>query len=213
VDGFGHVSVHHPKDPTRFFMARSMAPALVTPADILVFDLQGEPMDAKGRAVYLERFIYSAVYKARPDVQAVVHSHSPAVIPFGVTTVPLKPLYHMSAFLGTGVPVFDMHRTAGDTDMLIRDPQLGDVLAAALGDKTVVLMRGHGAVAVGDSLIEGVFRAVYTEVNARLQAEALKLGPVTYLTPAEATLSMRTTKGIQARAWELWRRKVAAANP
>ena len=205
VDGFGHVSVRHPKNPSRFFMARSMAPALVTPADILEFDLQGEPIDAKSRAVYLERFIHSAIYKVRPDVQAVVHSHSPAVIPFGVTTVPLKPLYHMSSFLGTGVPVFDIHHSAGDTDMLIRDQQLGDALAAALGDKTVVLMRGHGSVAVGDSLVEGVFRAVYTEVNARLQAEALKLGPVTYLTPEEATLSMRTNKGIQARAWELWK--------
>jgi ribulose-5-phosphate 4-epimerase/fuculose-1-phosphate aldolase len=213
VDGFGHVSVRHPKNPTRFFMARSMAPALVTPADILEFDLQGEPIDAQGRAVYLERFIHSAVYKVRPDVQAVVHSHSPAVIPFGVTTVPLKPLYHMSSFLGTGVPVFDIHYSAGDTDMLIRDQQLGDALAAALGNKTVVLMRGHGSVAVGDSLVEGVFRAVYTEVNARLQAEALKLGSVTYLTPEEATLSMRTNKGIQARAWELWKRKVTAANP
>ena len=213
VDGFGHVSVRHPKDPTHFFMARSMAPALATPADILEFDLQGEPLDAKGRAVYLERFIHSAIYKVRPDVQAVVHSHSPAVIPFGVTTVLLKPLYHISSFLGTGVPVFDIHQSAGDTDMLIRTPQLGDALAAALGDKAVVLMRGHGSVAVGESLVEGVFRAVYTEVNARLQAEALKLGPVTYLTPEEAILSMRTNKGIQARAWELWKRKVMAANP
>ena len=213
VDGFGHVSVRHPKDPTHFFMARSMAPALVTPADILEFDLQGEPLDAKGRAVYLERFIHSAIYKVRPDVQAIVHSHSPAVIPFGVTTVQLKPLYHMSSFLGTGVPVFDIHQSAGDTDMLIRTPQLGHALAVALGDKAVVLMRGHGSVAVGDSLVEGVFRAVYTEVNARLQAEALKLGPVTYLTPEEATLSMRINKGIQARAWELWKRKVMVANP
>jgi ribulose-5-phosphate 4-epimerase/fuculose-1-phosphate aldolase len=213
VDGFGHVSVRHPKDPTHFFMARSMAPALVTPADILEFDLRGEPLDAKGRAVYLERFIHSAIYKARPDVQAIVHSHSPAVIPFGVTTVPLKPLYHMSSFLGTGVPVFDIHQSAGDTDMLIRNQQLGDALATALGDKAVVLMRGHGSVAVGDSLVEGAFRAVYTEVNARLQAEALKLGPVTYLTPEEAALSMRTNKGIQARAWELWKRKVMAAHP
>jgi len=213
VDGFGHVSVRHPKDPTHFFMARSMAPALVTPADILAFDLQGEPIDAKGRAVYLERFIHSAIYKVRPDVQAIVHSHAPAVIPFGVTTVMLKPLYHMSSFLGPGVPVFDIHQSAGDTDMLIRNQQLGDALAAALGDKTVVLMRGHGAVAVGDSLVEGVFRAVYTEVNARLQAEALKLGSVTYLTPEEATLSMRTNKGIQARAWELWKRRVVAATP
>jgi HCOMODA/2-hydroxy-3-carboxy-muconic semialdehyde decarboxylase len=213
VDGFGHVSVRHPTDPTHFFMAHSMAPALVTSADILECDLQGEPLEAKGRAVYLERFIHSAIYKVRPDVQAIVHSHSPAVIPFGVTTVPLKPLYHMSSFLGTGVPVFDMRQSAGDTDMLMRTPQLGEALAAALGDKTVVLMRGHGAVAVGDSLIEGVFRAVYTEINAWLQAEALKLGPVTYLTPAEASLSMRTNKGIQARAWELWKRKVMAAHP
>lgn len=208
VDGFGHVSVRDPKNPDHFFMARSMAPGLVTPADIQTFDLQGNVVGDDKRPAYLERFIHSGVYKARPDVKAVVHSHSPAVIPFGVTDAGLRPIYHMSSFLGgTAVPVFDIHQSAGDTDMLVRNPKLGDALAASLGNHPVALMRGHGSVAVGDSLVEVVFRAIYTETNARLQSEAMKLGPVHFLSPGEADLAAKTNKAIQTRAWELWKRK------
>ena len=208
VDGFGHVSVRHDKDPNRFLLARSMAPALVTAEDIMEFDLDGNPVDARGRAVYLERFIHSEIMRLNPAVMSVVHSHSPAVIPFGVSRVPLKPLYHMSGFLGTGAPVFEIRDTAGPaTDMLIRNRELGHALATAMGDHPVMLMRGHGSVVVGPDIRQAVFRAVYTEVNARMESEALRLGDVTFLNEQEAALAMTTNAGQVNRPWELWRMK------
>jgi ribulose-5-phosphate 4-epimerase/fuculose-1-phosphate aldolase len=207
VDGFGHASVRHDKNPQHFLMARSMAPGLVTAADILEFDLDSKPIDQRGHAVYLERFIHGEIYKLRPDVKAVVHSHSPSVIPFGVSTVALKPIYHMSAFLGPGVPVFEIRTVNSASDMLIRDNQLGRALAETLADKSVVLMRGHGSVAVGDSLTQVVYRAVYTETNARLQAQALQLGPINFLNPEEAAKAQQINTQVMGRAWELWKRK------
>src|SRR3984957_15799993 len=178
VDGFGHVSARDPKNPSRFLMSRSLAPALVTADDIMEFDLDGNAVDAKGRSVFLERFIHSEIYKARPDVMAVVHTHSPGVIPFGVSQVPLRPMYHGPSFLAAGVPVWDIRKDFGETDMLVRDTQRGKSLAQTLGDKPVVLMRGHGDVAVGPSVKMAVFRAYYTDVNARLQSQAIALGGV-----------------------------------
>lgn len=209
VDGFGHVSVRHDKDRSRFLLARSMAPALVTTGDILEFDFDGNALVASGLAVYLERFIHAEIYRRRDDVNAIVHSHSPAIIPFAVTTVPLQPLYHMSAFLGAGVPLFDIRAKAGETDMLIRNGALGASLADALADKPAVLMRGHGSVAVGATLPLAVFRAVYLEINARMQAEALRLGPVTFLSPREAALAAAVTDVQAPRAWDLWKHQVA----
>ncbi len=208
VDGFGHVSARHDKDPNRFLLSRSMAPALVTAADIMEFDLDGTPVDPQGRSVYLERFIHGEIYRFRPDVGSVVHSHSPAVIPFGVSHVPLKPIYHMSSFLGAGAPVFEIRDAGGPaTDMLIRNRDLGHALAVALGDHPVILMRGHGSTAVGASVRHAVFRAVYTEVNARLESEALRLGDVTFLNEQEAAHAMATNAGLVDRPWELWRQK------
>jgi len=209
LDGYGHVSVRHPADPQRYFMSRSIAPELVTAADVMEYDLDSNPVDARGRATYLERFIHGEVYRVRPDVQAIVHDHSPSVIPFGVSTAPLRPLYHMSAFLGGGVPVFDIKTASGQsTDMLVRTAALGKSLAQTLGTRPVALMRGHGAVVVGASLPLVVFRAVYTEMNARLQAQALALGgPVTYLDDEEARRAEASVGGTVARPWELWRRK------
>ena len=213
VDGFGHVSVRHPTEPDRFLLARSMAPALVTADDILTFDMDGEATDAAGRAVYLERFIHSEIFRVRPDVVSVVHNHSPAVVPFGVVRgVTLRPICHMSSFLGDGAPVFEIRDTAGDaSDMLIRSRQLGAALAASLGQSTVVLMRGHGCTVVGSTLRQAVFRSVYTEVNAKLQCEAVRLGPVTYLSAGEAQASAATNNGQIDRAWLLWRRHAEAA--
>jgi ribulose-5-phosphate 4-epimerase/fuculose-1-phosphate aldolase len=208
VDGFGHVSVRHDSAPDVFLLARSMAPGLVTAADIMVFGLDGEALGADRRTAYVERYIHSEIYKAQPEVAAIVHSHSPAVIPFGVTAAKLRPIYHMSSFLGTDVPVFEIRDTHGDaTDMLIRSPALGAALAASLGQATVALMRGHGNVVVGRSIPEVVFRAIYTEMNARLQADALRLGDgrVTYLSDGEAAASMATNAGVLTRAWELWK--------
>jgi ribulose-5-phosphate 4-epimerase/fuculose-1-phosphate aldolase len=213
VDGYGHVSVRHEKSPDRYLMSRSIAPELVTAADIMEYDLDSVPVDARGRTSYLERFIHGEIYRVRPDVRAIVHNHSPSVIPFGVTGVPLRPLYHMSAFLSTGVPVFDIRQASGGmTDMLVRTAALGQALARTLGTRPVALMRGHGAVVVGASLPLVVFRSVYTEVNARLQAQAMAIGggQVTYLDPEEARLAESSVSGTAPRPWELWKKKALA---
>jgi len=209
LDGYGHVSARLDANPERFWLSRSMAPGLVTAGDIMEFDLSGEPVDAQGRASYAERFIHSEIYRHRPDVKAIVHSHSPAVIPFGVTSVPLQPIFHMSGFLGGGVPVFEIRETAGDTDMLVRNPALGEALARRLANKPAALMRGHGSVAVGISLPQAVFRAIYLEVNARLQAEAMKLGSVNFLTAAEANLASAMNDIHVLRPWMLWKHEIA----
>jgi HCOMODA/2-hydroxy-3-carboxy-muconic semialdehyde decarboxylase len=216
VDGFGHVSVRHDKNPEHFLLARSMAPGLVTTADIMEFDRDGNAIDPTGRAVYLERFIHSEIYKAHPEIKAVVHSHSPAVIPFGVTSVKLRPVFHLSSFLGGGAPVFEIREAGGSaTDMLIRTPELGAALARTLGAAPVALMRGHGDVVVGPSLQEAVFRAIYTEVNARLQAEALQLGQgqVIFLNDEEAAKATATNAGVLVRAWDLWKATALGTAP
>src|SRR5207302_139121 len=213
VDGFGHVSVRHDKNPEPFLLARSMAPGLATTNDIMEFDRDGNAVDPQGRALYLERFIHSEIYKARPEVKAVVHSHSPAVIPFGVTSVPLRSIFHLSSFLGAGAPVFEIREAGGPaTDMLIRNPALGAALATTLGDCAVALLRGHGNVVVGGSIREVVFRAVYTEVNARLAADALRWGQgrVTFLSEAEAKASTETNRAQIGRPWELWKAQALA---
>ncbi len=205
VDGFGHVSVRHDRNPQHFLISRSMAPALVTRADIIEIGADCEPVDRAAKP-FLERFIHCEVYRGHPEVRAVVHSHAPAVIPFTTSKEPLRALYHMSGFLGEGVPVFEIREHAGAaSDMLVRDRALGAALSASLGTHAVVLMRGHGATAVGGSLPQAVFRAVYTQVNARLQQDALRLGPVNYLSAAEAAKAAATNDGQVGRAWELWK--------
>ncbi|SDL40060.1 HCOMODA/2-hydroxy-3-carboxy-muconic semialdehyde decarboxylase [Modicisalibacter muralis] len=212
LDAFGHVSVRHPERPERFLLARNMAPGLVGMEDIIEFDLDGTPIDADGRSVYLERFIHGEIYRARPDVMAVVHSHSPSVVPFSaVKSTPLKPMCHMSGFLGEGAPIFEIRDVAGAaTDLLIRSAPLGESLAHSLGDNNVVLMRGHGATVTGPTLKQAVYRAVYVEVNARLQADALRLGPVEYLTREEANTAMEMIEGQVERPWQLWKRRAQA---
>src|SRR5713226_7378637 len=206
LDGFGHVSARHPTNPNHFLMSRSLAPALVTADDIMEFDLDGNPVDARGRSLFLERFIHSEIYKARPDVMSVVHSHSPGVIPFSVSQVPLRPMYHNPSFLAAGVPVWDIRKDFGETDMLVRDPALGKSLAQTLADKPVVLMRGHGDVAVGPSVKMAVFRAYYTDVNARLQSQAIALGgDINYLTPGEGAKADQVNFVVIDRIWNLWK--------
>ena len=211
LDGFGHVSVRHPDNTGRFLMSRSLAPALVRAEDIMEYDLDGNALDAHGRASFLERFIHSEIYKARPDVNAVIHSHSPAVIPFGTTQVPLRPIYHMASFLAPSVPVFEIRKAGGVTDMLVGSTTLGKALAETLGDRPVALMRGHGNVIVAPMLSLAVFRAIYTEINARLEAQAIALGgPITFLEPDEAAKSAATNERVHQRAWELWKRDATA---
>ena len=210
VDGFGHVSVRHPDNPDRFLIARSMAPALVTASDILELDLNGNPVMKGAPPSYLERFIHGEIYRARPEVTAVVHSHSAAVIPFGVVSgATLKPISHMGGFIGEGAPVFEIRDTAGpSSDMLVKTPDLGAALAKSLGKHGMVLMRGHGATMVGVSLRQAVYRAIYAESNARLQAEALRLGQPVFLTPEEAACAARANDNNMDRAWDLWVRAV-----
>lgn len=209
LDGFGHVSARHPTNPNHFLMSRSLAPALVTADDIMEFDLDGNPVDARGRSVFLERFIHGEIYKARPDVMSVVHTHSPGVIPFSVSKVPLKAVYHNPSFLAVGVPVWDIRNDFGDTSMQVNNAAIGKSLATALGDKPVVLMRGHGDVTVGPSVKVAVFRAYYTDVNARLQAQAIALGgEPNYLTPGEGAKAEQADLTVIDRIWNLWRMKI-----
>jgi HCOMODA/2-hydroxy-3-carboxy-muconic semialdehyde decarboxylase len=191
VDSFGHVSFRSPERPDRFFMARAMAPSQVTAADIMEFDSEGEPVDRRGRNIYSERFIHSEVYKKRADVNSVIHSHSPGVIPFSVTDVPLRAVMVPAYFLQTGVPVFEIRDALGMTDMLVKDAKRGKALAESLGNHAVALLRGHGDVVVGPSLRNAVSRAVYTEANARIQMQAVMLaagGRVEYLAAEECAL-------------------------
>jgi len=205
VDGYGHVSVRHDKYPDRYLIARSLAPESVGPSDILELDLDSRPVGNGSAKMYLERFIHGEIYKVRPEVQVIVHHHSAAIIPFGVTGVALRPVYHMAGFLGAGVPIFDIRTAAGDTDMLVRTPELGGALARTLGDKPAALMRGHGAVVVGTSLPQVVGRCYFMQVNARMQAQALALGgEVRYLDLEE---SRKTAANDYERAWELWKKK------
>ncbi|QPF94241.1 class II aldolase/adducin family protein [Bradyrhizobium commune] len=212
LDAFGHVSARDPQNPDHFLMSRSLAPALVTADDIMEFDLDGNAVDAKGRSVFLERFIHSEIYKARPDVMAVVHTHSPGVIPFTVSQVALRPVFHNAAFLAAGAPVWEIRKEFGETNMLVSNAAIGKSLAVALGDKPVVLMRGHGDVAIGSSVKVAVFRAYYTDVNARLQSQAVALGgEVNYLTAAEGAKADAVNLQVLDRVWNLWKMRVTAA--
>ena len=204
VDGFGHISVRHDQSNDHFLLSCNRAPALVRPEDILVYDLQGELVTPSSQRSYLERFIHSEIYKARPDVMSVIHSHSPSVIPLGVTGQRLKPVFHMSGFLGGGSALFDIADQAGHTDMLIRNADLGRNLAACLGPHNCVLMRGHGSTTTAPSIELAVYRAIYAEENAKLQIQASGLGPVQFLSEEEAALAAAATEGQVQRPWELW---------
>ena len=215
VDGFGHVSMRHPSAPDRYLMAKSIAPALVKPADIIEYTLDSDPCEDLGRGSFLERFIHGEIYKMRPDVNAVVHSHSPSVIPFGLVKNQMKAMFHNAAFLATGVPIFDIRRSFGMTDMLVCDCAKGLALAETLEDKHVALMRAHGSVATGDSLQTAVFRAVYTEVNARIQLSAISIaedGGIEALEAEEGILADEINKTAGMRAWNLWRMEIRSQN-
>ena len=214
LDGLGHVSVRHPDNPQRYLMSRSLAPALVTASDILEYDLDSNAVEGQGREVFLERFIHGEAYKARPDVMAVIHSHSPTTIPFSISRTPLQPVFNGAAFLSPSVPVFDIRNVAGMTDLLIGNGELGKALGKTLGQGAVALLRGHGNVVVGETVQQVVYRAIQTELNARLQLQAAMLsGPLIYLAPEEAT-KVNARSGPDAtqirRTWELWKGKVSA---
>jgi HCOMODA/2-hydroxy-3-carboxy-muconic semialdehyde decarboxylase len=208
LDAFGHVSLRHPGNAERFLLARSLAPALVVATDIMEYDLDGNPVEARGRTSYRERFIHGEIYRARADVKAVVHCHTASLIPFGVTGVPMRPIYHQSSFVAEGVPVFEIRSAAGMTNMLVESGRVGRALAQTLGRHPAALMRGHGAVIVGDSLPAVVGRSVYLDLNARMQTQAITLGgKITYIDPEEARLYAAPNN--YDRAWELWKQQVS----
>jgi ribulose-5-phosphate 4-epimerase/fuculose-1-phosphate aldolase len=206
LDAYGHVSARSDRRPQHFLMSRSRAPALMTAADVMELDADSEPLPGDKRKGFIERYIHGEIYRARPEVMAVVHSHSASVIPFGVTRSKLRPVYHMGSFLWSGAPVFDIRKVREENDLLVRDRPLGRALAGSLGSCTCVLMRGHGMTVVGDSVQEAVFRAIYTEMNARLQLQAGQLeGPIEFLSDEEGRRSTAANRGTLERPWELWK--------
>ena len=208
-DAAGHVSMRHPGNADRFLMSRSLAPALVTPPDIMEFTLASEPCDPRGRAPFIERYLHGEIYRKRPDVLGIAHGHSPAVIPFGLTTTAMRATYHNAAFLAAGVPVFDIRATFGVTDIVVSSAERGAAAAAALADKAVVLLRAHGFIAVGPSIQTAVFRAVFTEISARVQLQAAALGgPIAALDAEEGRLADAINIATVGRSWELWKRRV-----
>jgi HCOMODA/2-hydroxy-3-carboxy-muconic semialdehyde decarboxylase len=208
-DAAGHVSMRHPRHAERFLMSRSRAPALVTADDIMEFSLDSEARDAHGRTAFIERFLHGEIYRKRPDVMAIAHGHSPSVVPFGLVATPMRATYHNAAFLAAGVPVFDIRDTFGATDIVINSSERGAALAEALGDKSVVLLRAHGFAAVGPSIQAAVFRAVFTEVSARVQLQAAMLGgPIAALDAEEGRKADAINLATLGRSWELWKRRV-----
>jgi ribulose-5-phosphate 4-epimerase/fuculose-1-phosphate aldolase len=208
LDAYGHISVRSDKRPEHFLMSRARAPALMTAADVMELGPDSEPATGDKRKGFIERYIHGEIYRTRPEVMAVVHSHSPSVIPFGATRTKLRPIYHMGSFLWSGAPVWDIRKLREQNDLLVRDRPLGEALAGALGKCNCVLMRGHGMTVVGASVQEAVFRAIYTEMNARLQLQAMQLeGPIEFLSDEEGRRSTTANAGTLERPWELWKER------
>ena len=215
VDAYGHVSLRHPRDPQRFFLARSLSPDRVERGDIMEFDLEGNPTGGDARQPYLERFIHAAAYEARPDVQAVVHAHAEDVLPFGITAARLRPVIHSGSFMGEHVPLWDIRDRFGDTNLLVTNMPQGRDLAKTLGGNNVALMRGHGFVAAARSLIEVVRMSVYVPRNARVLLAGLRLGEVKPLSPGEIAARDAGYKPYSPetwRAWEYWATRAGCAH-
>lgn len=208
LDALGHVSVRHDRDPNRFLLSQSRSAELVVLDDVMEYDLNSSPVNEAGRPMYLERFIHGEIYRVRPDVKAIVHNHAASLIPFGVSSVPLRAVHQSGAFIAQGVPIFDTRKAAGMTDLLVRDAALGRALAQSLASHHAVLMRGHGTVVVGPSLPLVVRRSINLELNARFQMQAMALGgEIVFLDPEEAKKIMAREDAGLDRSWELWKRK------
>jgi ribulose-5-phosphate 4-epimerase/fuculose-1-phosphate aldolase len=208
-DAAGHCSMRHPNHAERFLMSRSLAPQMITADDIMEFDIEGDAIDPRGRNGFIERYLHSEIYRKRPDVVAIAHSHSPSVIAFGVSGQPMRAMYHNAAFLAQGVPVFDIREKFGTTDIVVSSKEKGAALAAVLADKPVALLRAHGMVVVGPSLPVAVFRAIFTEVSARIQHQAAALGGAkAALDAEEGALADVVNIATVGRSWDLWKKRV-----
>jgi ribulose-5-phosphate 4-epimerase/fuculose-1-phosphate aldolase len=208
VDSFGHVSARHPDNPQHYLLSRARAPERIERGDIIEYTLDGAAIDKNAPAPYMERFIHGAIYEARPDVQAVVHNHSPSVIPFGVTGRKLKPFLHLCAHIGQEVPTWDSRDAFGDTTLLVGDMAMGRDLAKLLGARPTTLMRGHGATVVGRTVRHAVFVSFYLEVAAKLQMQAMALGDIKFLSPGEIDKIVERLNDYSLnRAWENWARR------
>ena len=208
-DAAGHVSMRHPGHPEQFLMSRSLAPEMVSADDIMEFDLDCEAVDPRGRNGFIERYLHGEIFRKRPDVMAVAHSHSPSVIAFGLSGTPMRAMYHNAAFLAAGVPVFDIREKFGKTDIVISTREKGAALAETLADKPVALLRAHGMVVVGPSLPVAVFRAIFTDTSARIQHQAIALGgPLAALDAEEGALADVVNVQTVGRSWDLWKTRV-----
>jgi ribulose-5-phosphate 4-epimerase/fuculose-1-phosphate aldolase len=214
VDAYGHVSVRHPRDPKRFLLACSRSPELVECSDILEFNLNSDPMDSENRHLYLERYIHGSIYEARADVTAVVHSHAEDLLPFSISSTPLRPVIHNASAMGLDAPVWDIRGAFGDTDLLVTNQDRGRDMAKALGSANVVLMRGHGFTAVGPTLFETVRLSIYLPKNARVYMAALRLGEVKTLSAGEVVRRRFDPAGSETRrVWEYWSRRAGYQDP
>jgi ribulose-5-phosphate 4-epimerase/fuculose-1-phosphate aldolase len=216
LDGLGHVSVRSLQRPDRFFLSRDLAPGLVTTGDLVEYDLEGNPVNARAPQGYRERFLHGAIYKARPDVNSIVHSHMPSVLPFTDVTTPLRPMYHMASFLLQGAPLFEVRSVQGQVGMLIDNNKVGAALAQTLGNRTIALIRGHGVAIVGTTIPDAVQNSIFLDVNARVQSQAVALGGnISYMTPADVAggnpnpqpPSPPGTPGYYPRSWGIWKSK------
>jgi HCOMODA/2-hydroxy-3-carboxy-muconic semialdehyde decarboxylase len=209
LDSFGHISARHPKKPGHYLLSRARAPELAEPVDIMEFTLGGEVVRGSTGKPYSERYIHGAIYEARPDVMAIVHNHSPNVVPFTVTKQKLRPIMHMCGPIGSTIPNWDIRRKFGDTNLLVTSMEMGRDFAATLGGNTVALMRGHGCSVVGRSIREVVFTSIYMELNAEMLIKALSMGEVVHLSDGEIAAITKGRAGFTfERGWENWCRRV-----
>lgn len=215
LDAYGHVSVRSAANPNHYYLSRAIAAGMVSAPDIIEYDLDSNPVGGSKGDGYLERFIHGEIYKARPDVMAVIHAHSPEMIAFGASGVPLRNIIHVGSFINDGVPIFDVRKFGGTADdMLIRNPALGKALAGALGRKTAAILFGHGVALTGNSLASAVSNSYFLNMNARIQMDALRMGGTVSYLEREPGAKPRTATpagaGANNRAWEYWKRQVAA---
>ena len=213
LDAFGHVSVRHPHDRNRYFIPRHRAPELAEISDLVELNLDSEPVRPTQHRLYSERVIHGEIYKARPEVNAVVHHHAHAVLPYAISGREMVPVFHLGSVLGSKVPFWDQRDEFGDTNMLVVKPEEGASLARALGPNWIVLMRRHGATVAGTDLRQLAFRTVFSCHNAKLQSQAIAHGHVDQLSPGEQKITeagQLSPMPIE-RAWDYWVRQIEKA--